>query len=231
MSYNPKGTQYVNLGNNEVVTVGGITLRGVTTHKAESSQNGPTHPVESGLVLTSRQGPDADEGTISAWVDASEFPALKRLKDRRNPVRITTPDGSYPTCIVDNVSRTMQGQHPSSYKVDVQWREVLQGSTSTSDIQAVTSSGAKSAKAGSGGHNGGNPGLVPSKQKNVSNSPKKTGQKSWSKGSIFSGTVTAVEDTAEGVGDWAGSVASDVQAWASDNISRELSYYDRVRDN
>lgn len=148
--------EFVDLGGGQSVSVGGVQIRGETENNETSGQQAPTKSAENGYVYTTRIGPTATEGVITGWVNPDELPALKALADEKSPIPVSTPEGSYSQCVVDTVERNMAGVQPDAYNITINWREILQASTSTSRVRAITNDGAKSG--GAGGPNDGSQG-------------------------------------------------------------------------
>lgn len=140
--------EFIDLGGGQSVDIGGVTVRGETSNTQSSGQQVPTKSAENGYVYTTRVGPTATEGTIVGWVNSSELPALVALADEKSPIPISTPEGTYSQCVVDDIKRNMAGIQPDAYEVTITWREVLQASTATSRVRAITDEGAKNAAAG-----------------------------------------------------------------------------------
>lgn len=200
---------FVDLGGGLNVTVGGITVRGETSNQQTRGQQAPTKSAENGYVYTTRVGPTATEGEINGWVNSDEMAALDELADEKEPIPITTPEGSYSQCVVDDIDRTTEAERPDAYNVTISWREILQASTSTSRIRAITKDGQKSGAAG--GPNDGNNGQ--STLGRVGKETKSDGPDAGGAADAGEGQATESPQTGNNPGGPLGSVGQTISGW------------------
>ena len=191
-------------GSLQPVTVGGVVV--IPTESEQSSgADAPTKSMESGAEITQRNVLVPNSGTISGAVASSGLGALRRQARTREFIRITTPEGSLPRCVVEDVSRTREGGHLDKFGVDIQWRQVFIANVGTAELRAITQDGPKSGAAGSGG---GQQSLVGNQQKNTSNGPQVDA--SGDQGFIANtqqtvdGAAQTLGDIGNAVGDWQG---------------------------
>lgn len=130
------------------VIIGGIELL-TTSATQESGVDAPTKSMEKGAEISQRNVQHPESGTISGAVDGSGLSGLHSLVQQRDPISITTPEGTVQKCVVQNVSRTREGHHVSKFGVEVEWRQVLTAELGSVTIQAVTPDGKKSSGSGS----------------------------------------------------------------------------------
>ncbi|WP_407934094.1 phage baseplate protein [Halocatena halophila] len=143
------------------VIVGGVEI--ITTQsEQESGVDAPTRSIEQGHEVTQRNVLTPESGTITGVVRASELSALSSLSRRREPVTITTPEGTISNCVVEKVTRTREGGHLEKFDITVKWRQVFIAEVGTVSITAQTGDGKKS----QGSSNASSNSLAGSKSKN-----------------------------------------------------------------
>lgn len=156
-------------GSSQSVIVGGVEVAATSSEQA-GGQDAPTAPVESGAEVTQRNVITPENGTITGWTDTQGLSSLYALYASREPISITTPEATVPLCVVEEISRTRDGQYVDAFQIDIEWRQILLGELGTATITAVTADGPKSPAAGSGPTSS-EPSLVGGETKSTSGGP------------------------------------------------------------
>ena len=181
-----------------------MLIGGTKVYASGSQQSGgidaPSTPLESGAEVAERNVVLPEEGTITAVAGAEEVAALRQLKEEKEPIPITTAEGSIPKCVVENVDRDWSNPELREPKFDVtiDWKQVFLAAVSQSTLVAVTADGKSSSKAGGGGNSQSSTGPD---SKNASNGPSAFQQ----------GRRAGRSDTSSALGQ----VGRDVSGWAS----------------
>lgn len=129
------------------VVIGGVTL--ITTRSEQSSGvEGATRTLEKGSEIAQRNVTQPESGTITGATDASGLSGLYNIAQKRQPISITTPEGTIPQCYVSNVSRTREGGDVNKYDVTVEWNQIKLATLSSVSITATTGDGKKSQNSG-----------------------------------------------------------------------------------
>lgn len=136
-------------GSSQPVIFGGYELA-ATESEQSGGQDAPTSPIESGAEITQRNVLEPESGTVTGWTDTQGLSGLQQLYRIREPITITTPEATIPLCVIEEITRTREGQYVDAFRVTVEWRQIFLAELGTSTITAVTIDGPKGPVAGEG---------------------------------------------------------------------------------
>ena len=190
-------------GSGQPVLVGGVEVY-TTSSEQSSGADAPTKSMESGAEITQRNVLVPNAGTISGAVESSGLGPLRRQARTREFVSITTPEGSLPRCVVEDVSRTREGGFVDKFGVKIQWRQVFLANVGTAELRAITSDGPKSPSAGGGGSE--QRSLVGDQQKNTTNGPQVDA-------SGDQGFITNTQQTVDAAAQTLGNIGNSIGSW------------------
>lgn len=135
VSHHPEGIE------GPPIIVGGVELL-TTSEDQETAQNAPTKSLASGQEITQRNVIEPESGALTGWTETAGVAELRSLAQEKEPISISTSEGTITRCVVESVSRTHDGQYMDAVEVEVVWRQILVAQIGTATIQAVTSDGA-----------------------------------------------------------------------------------------
>jgi hypothetical protein len=142
--YGTDAVEIIPLGpTGNTTVVGGVSLEGCYNATASGGQQVPTKKVDEGYTFGTRVGPDPIEATMNIWMNPPTYTALESLRDANEPISVYGPI-SLDSAAVTNLSRSLSGQRPGAYDVEVNIRQIQQGSTISSSVSAQPVTGPQS---------------------------------------------------------------------------------------
>ena len=184
-----------------------VVINGTELPSAEGSSESagaiiPTKTNEKGYDWNYRTGPESIDAEVEGRVNGADLAALKRLRDEKQPFSYASFTTQLPRAHIPEGGLSIETEDgaPGAYSVTLSVVEIQQGQTGQSTIRAVSKSGTKSPKAGSGKKQ---PGIVSTnggKNGNAGNAGESNGNGGGSGGGLLSG----IGDFAAGLNDQIG---------------------------
>lgn len=117
-------------------------------------QDVPEQPLEGGYNASARNVLHPESGTLVGAVTRLEIGALRRAYHKQELVTISTPEGTYSECFVEDVNRDHEGGFLDKVDVEVQWKQARIAAVGTTTVKAVTPAGNATESSDNGGSGG-----------------------------------------------------------------------------
>ena len=133
--------------NGAPVTIGSMTLNGVTEVTDRGGVNAPEKDTERGFSWSSYVDSKPIQADVQAMVAADQYNRLTQLRDEETPVAVSIGQVTLELAVVQDLEVTNTSQTKSHYEVSFSIREVREVTTDTTTVTVNTGNGQASGSA------------------------------------------------------------------------------------